>query len=77
MKIGMTIANIGSQIQFIDKTARIPAIFRIGSAVSLIQRPDQQLLGSLEFSHPPDNAERLNIGTEYSLQEPVPSAWRV
>jgi long-subunit fatty acid transport protein len=68
MKIGMTIANIGSQIQFIDKTARIPAIFRIGSAVSLIQRPDQQLLGSLEFSHPPDNAERLNIGTEYSYK---------
>ena len=71
MKIGMTISNIGSQVQFIDKQARIPSIFRIGSSVNLMQRPDQQLLGSLEFSHPPDNAERLNVGTEYSYKNLV------
>jgi outer membrane protein assembly factor BamA len=33
-----------------------------------MQRADQQWLGSLEFSHPPDNAERLNVGTEYSYK---------
>jgi long-subunit fatty acid transport protein len=68
MKIGMTISNIGSQVQFIEKEARIPAIFRIGSSVSLMQQADQTLLGSLEFSHPPDNAERLNVGAEYSFR---------
>ena len=65
MKIGMTISNIGSQIEFIQREARIPAMFRVGSSVSLMQGADQQLLGSLEFSHPPDNAERLNVGAEY------------
>ena len=68
MKIGMTISNIGSQIQFIDKTARIPSIFRVGSSVALMNRADQKLVGSLEFSHPPDNAERLNVGAEYAFK---------
>ena len=68
MKIGMTISNIGSQIEFIERQARIPAIFRVGSSLSLMQRADQQILGSFEFSHPPDNAERLNIGAEYAFK---------
>ena len=68
MKIGMTISNIGSQIQFIDKSARIPSMFRVGSSVALINGADQKLVGSLEFSHPPDNAERLNVGAEYAFK---------
>ena len=68
MKIGMTISNIGSQIEFIERQARIPAIFRVGSSLALMQRADQQVLGSFEFSHPPDNAERLNIGAEYQFK---------
>ncbi len=68
MKIGMTISNIGSQIEFIGRQARIPSIFRVGSSVALMQRADQKLVGSLEFSHPPDNAERLNLGAEYAFK---------
>jgi long-subunit fatty acid transport protein len=68
MKIGMTISNIGSQVKFIDREARIPAMFRVGSSLNLLQSADQHLIGSLEFSHPPDNAERLNVGTEYSFK---------
>lgn len=68
MKIGMTISNIGSQINFIGRSARIPSLFRVGSSVSLMQRADQRLVGSLEFSHPPDNAERLNVGAEYAFK---------
>jgi long-subunit fatty acid transport protein len=69
MKIGMTISNIGSQVQFIEREARIPAIFRVGSSVALLQSPNQHLLASLEFSHPPDNAERLNVGAEYGFKK--------
>ena len=68
MKIGMTISNIGSQIQFIEREARIPGIFRVGSSLALIERADQRLVGSFEFSHPPDNAERLNVGAEYAFK---------
>jgi Type IX secretion system protein PorV len=67
MKIGMAIQNMGAQIKFIDRSARIPSIFRVGTSATLMQSADQKLVGSFEFSHPPDNAERMNVGGEYSF----------
>jgi hypothetical protein len=69
MRIGMAISNIGSQITFIQRNGRVPGIFRVGTSMNLLQTGDQKLLGSFEFSHPPDNAERLNVGAEYSFQK--------
>ena len=69
MRIGMAISNIGSQIKFIEREARIPSIFRVGTSAVLLQRADQKLVGSFEFSHPPDNSERLNVGGEYSFRK--------
>src|SRR6267142_5394056 len=69
MKIGMAISNIGSQIQFIDHPSRIPPIFRVGTSATLMQTGDQKILGSFEFSHPPDNSERMNVGAEYSFHK--------
>jgi hypothetical protein len=71
MKIGMAISNIGSQVQFIERQARIPTLFRVGTSAVLMQGADQKLVGSFEFSHPPDNAERLNAGFEYSFHKYV------
>jgi hypothetical protein len=67
MKIGMAISNIGSEMQFIDRKARIPAVFRVGTSATLLSSADQKLIGSFEFSHPPDNSERMNVGAEYSF----------
>jgi hypothetical protein len=67
MKIGMAIQNIGSQEKFIEREARIPSIFRVGTTATLLKGADQSLVGSFEFSHPPDNSERVNIGAEYSF----------
>jgi hypothetical protein len=69
MKIGMAISNIGSEIKFIDRSARIPSIFRVGTSATLLSSADQKLVGSFEFSHPPDNAERMNVGAEYSFHK--------
>jgi hypothetical protein len=71
MKIGMAISNIGSQVQFIEREARIPTIFRVGTSATLLQSADQKLLGSFEFSHPPDNSERVNAGFEYAFRRYV------
>jgi Type IX secretion system protein PorV len=68
MKIGMAIQNIGSQEKFIEREARIPSIFRVGTTATLLKGADQSLVGSFEFSHPPDNSERVNIGAEYSFR---------
>ncbi len=69
MRIGMAITNIGSEIKFIERGARIPAIFRVGTTATILSSADQKLVGSFEFSHPPDNAERLNFGAEYAFRK--------
>jgi len=69
MKIGMAISNIGGQIKFIDREARIPSIFRVGTSATLFKSDDQKLTGSFEFSHPPDNSERVNVGAEYAYRK--------
>lgn len=68
MKIGMAIQSIGSQVKFIEREARIPAIFRVGTSATLMSTPEQRLVGSFEFSHPPDNSERMNVGAEYAFR---------
>jgi hypothetical protein len=64
MKIGFAIQNIGGQVQFIDREARVPTVFRVGTSADIINTGSSKLLGSFEFSHPPDNAERANVGAE-------------
>jgi hypothetical protein len=69
MKIGMAISNIGNQVRFIDRDARIPSIFRVGTSATLLKSADHKMIGSFEFSHPPDNSERINVGTEYEFRD--------
>lgn len=67
MRIGMAITNMGTDVQFIERRGRLPSIFRVGTSAMLLQRGQQHLMGSFEFSHPPDNSERLNFGAEYAF----------
>ena len=69
MKIGFAIQNIGGQVQFIDREARIPTVFRVGTSAEFIRSTSNRLIGSFEFSHPPDNSERLNGGLEYGFKD--------
>jgi len=69
MKIGMAISNIGANVKFIEREARIPAIFRVGTSATLLQSADHKMIGSFEFSHPPDNSERMNVGGEYEFRK--------
>jgi long-subunit fatty acid transport protein len=71
MKIGFAIQNIGGQVQFIEREARVPTVFRVGTSADIISTGSSKLLGSFEFSHPPDNAERLNFGAEYAYKDYV------
>lgn len=69
MKIGMSIQNVGTQVKFIQREGRIPSIFRVGTSFQMLNTADNKLVGSFEFSHPPDNAERMNVGAEYSFHD--------
>jgi hypothetical protein len=69
MKIGMSIENIGTQVKFIEREGRIPSIFRVGTSFQMLNSAENKLVGSFDFSHPPDNAERMNVGAEYTFHD--------
>ncbi len=69
LRIGMSIANIGAEMQFIEDSVKMPIIFRLGSSIMLYQQGAHNFLTAVEFSHPPDNAERGNWGGEYAFKD--------
>ena len=68
-KIGMSIQNIGSDMTFIDESVKMPVFFRVGGSFSMLQQGESRLLAAAEFTHPPDNSEKLNLGAEYSFRD--------
>jgi hypothetical protein len=69
LRVGMAIANIGSDLKFLERNVKIPTIFRVGLSMNLYRDESNSVLWSAEFSHPPDNAERGNFGAEYSFRD--------
>lgn len=69
LRIGMAIQNIGSDMQFLDKTVKMPTVFRVGMSMNLYESDTHLLISAAEFSHPPDNNERASWGMEYGFKE--------
>lgn len=69
MKIGMSIQNLGSEVTFDERSARLPLMFKVGFAFDPIRTENQRLIFSSEFQHPVDNAERANFGLEYGMNK--------
>ena len=72
LKIGMAIQNMGTgELTYIDNTqsAKIPILFRVGASINIVNALEHQLMTTAEFSHPPDNKERLNWGGEYAFKD--------
>ncbi len=69
LRIGMSIQNIGSDMQFIEDTVKMPTVFRVGMSMNLYESDAHLLTMAGEFSHPPDNNERASWGTEYGFKE--------
>ncbi len=70
-RIGMAIQNIGSTLDYMDSPAKLPTIFRVGMSFPVINSDVTTLTLATEFSHPPDNHERLNAGAEYGYRSLV------
>ncbi len=68
-KIGMSIQNVGSDMTFIDEKVKMPVFFRVGGSFDVLQMGENRLLAAAEFTHPPDNSEKLNLGAEYSFHD--------
>src|SRR5439155_19654300 len=80
IRIGMVIKNIGGNVKYshgaevLDsdvKTSKMPTVFRVGIAAAPLGAGNNKLLTAMEFSHPPDNKEHLNLGAEYQFSNYV------
>jgi hypothetical protein len=69
LQIGMAIANLGSDMRFVERQVKMPTVFRVGVSMDLYQDETHEVLSAAEFSHPPDNREQGNWGVEYSFKD--------
>ena len=67
MRIGMTIQSLGGDMQFDERSERMPTAFKVGFSFEPIRIGQQKVIASSEFQHPVDNVERANFGVEYNL----------
>lgn len=70
LRIGGYIQNFGVDSKYIGDTFKMPTIFRLGAAAELVGDPNTptRLTLSVDALHPSDYTERLNLGTEYWIQ---------
>jgi hypothetical protein len=69
MRVGMMIQSLGGKVNYDSQSAKIPTMFKVGLSMAAYQRGAHSLLGVGEFTHPSDNTETLNVGTEYSFNQ--------
>jgi opacity protein-like surface antigen len=70
LRIGGYIQNFGVDSKYIGDTFKMPTTFRLGAAAELVGDPNAptRLTLSVDALHPSDYTERLNVGTEYWIQ---------
>lgn len=69
LRIGLVIQNMGAEATFYDEPVPVPATFKFGVSMNLIDTPGQIVKIAAEFKHPADTSEKINIGGEYALNE--------
>ncbi len=69
LQIGLMIQNMGPEVTYIEEPVPMPATFKFGVSMNLIETPGQRMMISAEFRHPSDTSEKINVGAEYALNE--------
>jgi len=69
MRLGMMIQSLGGKVNYDDREAKMPTVFKVGLAVSAYQRGAHKMDAVGEFAHPSDNTENMNLGAEYSYNQ--------
>ncbi len=69
MRLGMVIQNLGGEVDFDDRSSKMPTLFKIGLSMKGYESGNHRLLLSGEFGHPSDNKEHTNLGVEYSFND--------
>ncbi len=69
MRLGMLIQSLGAEVNYDDRSSKMPTVFKVGLAATPYARGVNTFQSVFEFSHPSDNDERINLGGEYSFNQ--------
>ena len=75
-RFGMSIRNFTSDVKYENYPASLPVCFAVGGAVDLMDfiQPemtsnDNEMLATVEFTHPNNYTERLHMGVDYAWKQ--------
>ncbi|MCK4914584.1 MAG: PorV/PorQ family protein [Candidatus Eisenbacteria sp.] len=69
LTIGLMIQNMGPEMTYIEEPVPMPATFKFGVSMNVIETPGQIVKVAAEFRHPSDTSEKVNVGAEYVLND--------
>jgi hypothetical protein len=69
--IGVSLTNIGKDVQFIQEPYSIPTALRFGVLVDVIKEEANQLVTTLQITRLNDAEEQYNVGAEYVFNNVV------
>jgi len=69
LRVGLVIQNMGAGGAYIEEDVPVPATFKFGVSMNVIDTPGQRVTAAAEFRHPADTSEKINVGAEYALNE--------
>ena len=69
LQIGLMIQNMGPEVTYLDEPVPMPATFKFGVSMDVLDTPGQRVKVAAEFRHPSDSAEKINVGAEYALND--------
>ena len=69
LRIGLMIQNMGPEVTYVNEPVPMPAAFKFGVSMNLVETPGQTVVVAAEFRHPSDTSEKINIGAEYALND--------
>ena len=69
MRLGMIVQSLGGEVDYDDRSSKLPTLFKVGVSVDAYRGGAHTLLATGEFQHPVDNKERMNVGMEYAFNQ--------
>ncbi len=69
--IGVSLNNIGKDIQYLEEQSSIPTALRFGVLVDVLKEANHQVITTLQISRLNDAEEQYNLGAEYVFNNMV------
>lgn len=66
-RIGVSLTNIGKDLQYINETYSLPTALRFGVLVDVIKEEDHAMVTTLQVTRLNDADEQYNVGAEYMV----------